>query len=93
MENVFALCNTPNKATVLTPTTFARTPAQVLLLGGSKSPAYLKTSLQGLASVLPRVQRAELAGCDHLAPDNSGHPEQVVRELRPFFANGASPRP
>lgn len=67
--------------------TFARTSAQVLLLGGSKSPAYLKTSLDALAGVLPRAQRAELAGCDHLAPDNSGHPEQVARELRPFFTN------
>ena len=67
--------------------TFASTPAEVLLLGGSNSPAYLKTSLDALASVLPRAQRAELAGCGHLAPDNTGHPERVAQELRPFFAN------
>jgi pimeloyl-ACP methyl ester carboxylesterase len=67
--------------------TFASTPASVLLLGGSKSPAYLKTSLDALASVLPQAQRTELAGCSHLAPDNSGDPERVARELRSFYAN------
>jgi pimeloyl-ACP methyl ester carboxylesterase len=67
--------------------TFASTPADVLLLGGSRSPAYLKTSLDALASVLPRVQRVELAGCGHLAPDNTGDPERVAWELRSFFAS------
>jgi len=67
--------------------TFASTPAEVLLLGGSNSPAYLKTSLDALASVLPQAQRTELAGCGHLAPDNSGDPERVAQELRPFFAS------
>jgi pimeloyl-ACP methyl ester carboxylesterase len=66
---------------------FAGIPAQVLLLGGSKSAAYLKTSLAALAGVLPRAQRVELAGADHQAPDNTGDPERVARELRPFFAN------
>jgi hypothetical protein len=67
--------------------TFASTPPSVLLLGGSKSPPYLKTSLDALASVLPGAQRAELAGCGHLAADNSGDPERVARELRSFFAS------
>ncbi len=67
--------------------TFAGTPADVLLLGGSKSPAYLKTSLDALASVLPRAQRFELAGCGHLAPDNVGDPERVAQELGSFFAD------
>ncbi len=67
--------------------TFASTPASVLLLGGSKSPAYLKTFLDALASVLPQAQRAELAGGSHLAPDNTGDPERVARELRSFYAN------
>jgi hypothetical protein len=66
--------------------TFASTPAAVLL-GGGKSPAYLKTSLDALASVLPRAQRIELADCGHLAPDNSGEPARVAQELRPFFAS------
>lgn len=67
--------------------TFASTAAQVLLLGGSKSPAYLTTSLDALASVLPRAQWAELADCGHLAPDNSGDPARVAQALRPFFAS------
>jgi pimeloyl-ACP methyl ester carboxylesterase len=67
--------------------TFASTPAAVLLLGGSKSPAYLKTSLDALASILPRAQRVELAGGDHQTPDNSGNPERVAQELRSFFAS------
>ncbi len=67
--------------------TFADIPAEVLLLGGSTSPAYLKTSLDALASVLPRAQQVELAGCGHLAPDDSGSPERVAQELRSFFAS------
>lgn len=65
--------------------TFASTPAEVLLLGGGKSPAYLKTSLDALASVLPRARRVELADCGDLVPDNSGDPARVARELRPFY--------
>jgi hypothetical protein len=45
---------------------FTAMPAEVLLLGGSKSPAYLKTSLDALSSVLPHARRVELHGCDHL---------------------------
>jgi len=67
--------------------TFASTPGEVLLLGGSKSPAYLKASLDALVGVLPRAQRVELAGCGHLAPDNSGDPARVAQELGPFFAS------
>jgi hypothetical protein len=62
-------------------------PRRVRLLGGGKSPARLNTSLDSLASVLPRAQRAELAGCDHLAPDNSGNQERVAQELRSFYAS------
>ena len=68
--------------------TFKATPAEVLLLGGAKSPAYLKSSLDALSRVLPNSRRVELAGCDHLAPDNSGQPQRVAQELRSFFAPG-----
>ena len=64
---------------------YAALSAEVLLLGGSQSPAYLKTSLDALAGVLPGARRAELPGCDHLAPDNRGQPERVAAELRRFF--------
>jgi pimeloyl-ACP methyl ester carboxylesterase len=59
--------------------------AEVLLIGGSKSQAFLRTSLEGLSSVLPNVQRIELEGLDHLGPANEGKPERVACELRRFF--------
>jgi pimeloyl-ACP methyl ester carboxylesterase len=67
---------------------FSAIPAEVLLLGGSKSPAYLKTTLDALAGILPKARHIEFAGCGHLAPDNSGQPERVAPELRAFFAAG-----
>ena len=63
--------------------------ADVLLMGGSKSPAFLKRALTDLAGVLPGAKRVELDGLDHAASWNSdvrGHPEPVARELRRFFA-------
>jgi pimeloyl-ACP methyl ester carboxylesterase len=59
---------------------------EVLLLGGTKSPAYLKKSLLGLERVLPNVSRVTFPGVGHLAADNSGKPEMVAAELRRFFS-------
>lgn len=64
----------------------------VLLLGGSKSPAYLKTALDALEKVLPHVQRIEFPGLDHggssdiSATNRGGQPERVAQDLRQFFA-------
>jgi pimeloyl-ACP methyl ester carboxylesterase len=63
--------------------------AEVLLMGGSKSPTFLKRALADLARVLPGAKRVELEGLDHAASWNSdrrGHPEPVAGELRRFFA-------
>ena len=63
--------------------------AEVLLMGGSKSPAFLKRALADLARVLPGAERIELEGLDHAASWNSdvrGHPEPVAEVLRRFFA-------
>jgi pimeloyl-ACP methyl ester carboxylesterase len=63
--------------------------ADVLLLGGSKSPAYLKRALDALARSLPEAERVELAGVGHAAAwnaDRRGKPVQVAHELRRFFA-------
>ncbi|MGB9371313.1 MAG: alpha/beta hydrolase [Halobacteriota archaeon] len=57
--------------------------AEVLLLGGSKSPLILKHSLDGLNKVLPHVHRIELKGLDHKAT-LYGKPE-IARELKKFF--------
>jgi pimeloyl-ACP methyl ester carboxylesterase len=59
--------------------------AEVLLLGGSKSPSYLKHILDALSNVLPNVERAELPGLGHAAATDRGKPERVAQELRRFF--------
>jgi pimeloyl-ACP methyl ester carboxylesterase len=67
---------------------FAAVRAEVLLLGGRKSPAYLKTALDDLERVLPAARRVEFAGLDHAASWNrerGGRPEPVAQELRRFF--------
>jgi len=63
--------------------------ADVLLLGGSKSPAYLKSGLETLEKVLPHATRVEFPGLGHAASwnkDRGGQPEQVAAELRKFFS-------
>jgi pimeloyl-ACP methyl ester carboxylesterase len=63
-----------------------------LLLGGSKSPVYLKTALDALEQVIPQARRVEFPGLDHggssdLGPTNrSGDPQRVSQELLRFFA-------
>jgi pimeloyl-ACP methyl ester carboxylesterase len=68
---------------------YASIRAEVLLMGGSKSPTFLKRALADLARVLPGAARIELEGLDHAASWNSdvrGHPEPVAKVLRRFFA-------
>ena len=62
--------------------------AEVLLLGGSRSPAFLKTALDWLEHDLPHVERVEFPGLDHGGSgnhDRRGQPERVAHELRRFF--------
>ena len=69
--------------------TFKNVQNDVLLLGGSKSPAYLKTALDALENTLPHVTRTELGGLDHAASwnaDRGGKPQPVAESLRKFFA-------
>jgi hypothetical protein len=61
----------------------------VLLLGGSASPAYLKTALDVLEKILPNAQRIEFPGLHHGGSGNTnrgGHPDTVAQELIRFFA-------
>jgi hypothetical protein len=63
--------------------------ADVLLLGGSKSPAYFKGALDALEKVLPHAKRTEFPGLNHGASGNAnrgGKPKLVAQELRQFFA-------
>ena len=62
---------------------------EALLLGGSKSPAFLKVALDDLEKVLPHAKRIEFHGLNHAASwnaDRGGKPEPVAQELRRFFA-------
>jgi pimeloyl-ACP methyl ester carboxylesterase len=65
--------------------------AEVLLLGGSKSPAWLKAALDALAKTLPHAKRIEFPRLDHggssdISNTNRfGQPEVVAQELRRFF--------
>ena len=74
------------------PERFIAVPTQVLLLGGSNSPAWLKAALDALEKVLPHVERVEFPGLDHggssdpSATNRAGKPELVAQELRRFFA-------
>ncbi|MEW9551557.1 alpha/beta fold hydrolase [Nonomuraea sp. NPDC050783] len=64
--------------------------AEVLLLGGTRSPAYLRNALTALHGVLPRSRQVALAGLDHSATSNAamrGRPERVAAEIRPFLAS------
>ena len=64
---------------------FKAVPAEALLLGASKSPAFLKRTLDALERVLPNVRRVELQGLGHAAAVDGGKPERVAQELRRFF--------
>lgn len=64
-------------------------PGDVLLLGGSKSPAYLQQAVNALAQTLPGARRVIFAGLDHSATgprEMGGKPELVAQTLRDFFA-------
>jgi hypothetical protein len=63
--------------------------AEVLLLGGSKSPAYFKVALDALEKILPLVTRIEFPGLGHGGSGNTnrgGKPQRVAQELCRFFA-------
>lgn len=63
--------------------------ADVLLLGGSQSPAYLKVALDALEGVVPNVRRVVLPGVGHGASgerDRGGKPDLVAHELRRFLS-------
>lgn len=63
--------------------------AEVLLLGGSSSTAFLRAGLDSVAKVLPHARRVEFPGLNHSSSWNTdmrGKPEPIAQELRRFFA-------
>lgn len=73
-------------------TRFRAVGPHVLLLGGTKSPAYLTRALDELETILPHHERVVLDGVGHEGPWNGdarprgGQPRVVAAELRRFFA-------
>ncbi|MFC4534538.1 alpha/beta fold hydrolase [Sphaerisporangium dianthi] len=62
--------------------------AEILLLVGGTSPAYMRVAVDALARVLPDAERAELAGLGHSASGNAaqrGRPERVAEVIRRFL--------
>ena len=65
----------------------------VLLMGGDRSPKYLKSALVALQATLKNCERVELAGADHSSPWNAelnGRPSQVGLVLQEFFARASA---
>ena len=58
---------------------FAAIRAEVLLLGGSRSPAYLKAGVDSLRRVLPNAQRIEFPGSDTRRPGTATEAASLSR--------------
>ncbi len=67
---------------------FAAMHAEVLLLGGAKSPTYLSKTLDALAQTLPHAEQIKYPGLNHDGPID-GDPERVADDLRAFFGQPA----
>jgi pimeloyl-ACP methyl ester carboxylesterase len=67
--------------------TFSELSADVLLMGGQKSPAFLREVLDALEETLPRCRRVEFMGVGHSAPQDRAAPERVGAQLRKFFSD------
>jgi pimeloyl-ACP methyl ester carboxylesterase len=66
---------------------YAAITADVLLLGGARSPHYLRHDLDNLETALPHATRIEFPGLDHSGPDNRGNPGAVATALATLFAS------
>jgi hypothetical protein len=67
---------------------FALLDTEVFLLGGEKSPAFLRDALDALENTLPHARRIEFKGLDHGGPDETA-PERIGKELRGFFSTSS----
>ena len=70
---------------------FASITKPMLLLSGTKSPAFLKQSIRKLKGILPRAQHIDFNGLGHSGSWNisrGGQPKVVAKALREFFLAG-----
>jgi pimeloyl-ACP methyl ester carboxylesterase len=66
---------------------YASLDTRVLLLDGTKSPAYFGVALEELSAAIPHAQRITFSGLGHSGPDDDGDPPRVAEALRTFFSN------
>ena len=69
--------------------TFASTEKPMLLVSGTKSPAFLRQSIRNLEAMLPEARHVEFEGLGHSGPWNQsrgGRPGVVAAVLQEFFA-------
>ncbi len=59
--------------------------AEILLLGGSKSPAYLLDILPVLAEIILHARLINLPGLNHTSPNDEDAPEAVAAVLKQFL--------
>ena len=69
---------------------YASLQTQVLLMGGTKGPSFLRFALDQLSSTLPHVQLQIFSGLGHDGPEDDGRPDLVAEELRYFFKEADS---
>jgi pimeloyl-ACP methyl ester carboxylesterase len=62
-----------------------------LLLGGGKSPQYLREALCNLASILPHAKQVTFHALGHDGPENDGKPDPVAEALRKFLHGKVEP--
>ena len=65
--------------------TMASITKPMLLLSGTKSPAFLQQSIWSLKGILPQAQHIELDGLGHSGSWNGGRPSVVAKVLLEFF--------
>lgn len=70
---------------------YAVVDSPVVLLGGSKTPAYVTRSLTVLPGLLPDCRAELIEGLDHIAPDENA-PTVVAEHLRRHLAPAATNR-
>ncbi|GAA5206441.1 alpha/beta hydrolase [Microbacterium kyungheense] len=63
---------------------YAEVAAKTLLIGGTKTPAYLTDVLETLSHTIPHSHVEMLEGADHNAPDESA-PQTVAKRLAAFL--------
>ena len=65
--------------------TFASITQPVLLLSGTKSPAFLRSAVRTLHELLPQARHHEFVGLGHDGPQNDGDPVAVARIVHDFL--------